>query len=99
MSAKDLINKVHEVRAMLGLPVDDKRGIFRLSEAVNPRVLIDLHGNKWDIEHGCGWIAIQPRIARSYNNLLRLAAANLSDLVVFYRESDLAEWRKGNRNG
>lgn len=97
MSAKDLINKVHEVRAMLGLRVDDKRGIFRLSEAVNPRVLIDLHGTKWDIEHGCGWISIQPRIARSYNNLL--TAANLSDLVVFYRESDLAEWRKGNRNG
>ena len=84
---------------MLGLRADDKRGIFRLSEAVNPRVLIDLHGTKWDIEHGCGWISIQPRIAGSYNNLLRLSAANLSDLVVFYGESDLAEWRKGNRNG
>lgn len=98
MSAKDLVNKVNEVRAMLGLPLDDKRLIFRLSEAVNPRVLIDLHGNKWDIEHGCGWIAIQPRMAGSYNNSLRITAANLSDLVVFYRESDLAQWRKGNRN-
>lgn len=96
-SAYDLVNKEQEARAMLGLPVGDNRLIFRCSAAVNPKVLIDLYGNKWDVAHGCGWVSIQPRIGY-FGQILGRSAANLSDLVVFYRESDLAEWRKGGNN-
>ena len=91
----DNINKESQVRAMLGLAKDDTRLIFRCSAAVSPRVLVDLHGSKWDLVHGCGWVAILPRVA---GNLVRYSAPNLSDLVVFYREFDLAKWRKGGSN-
>jgi hypothetical protein len=90
VTARDIVLKKQQVRAMLGLAIDDMRMLFRASASINPRVLIDCYGNKWDIIYGCGWVSIHRR-----GSNLRVTAANLSDIVVFYKESELIEWRKG----
>ena len=90
--------KLADIRAMLGLSDLEDRVICRASGSVNPRVVVDYHNHKWDITYGVGWIAISVRPFPPYFKSSTKVGSNLSDLVVFYRESELAKWRKGGSN-
>lgn len=92
-------NKLSTIRAMLGLSHLDNRVVCRASSSVNPRVVVDYHNHKWDITYGVGWVAIANRPIPPEWRIISMVGSNLSDLVVFYKESELAEWRKGQNNG
>jgi len=94
----DYEQKLIDIRAMLGLSHLDDRVVCRASGSTNPRVIVDCHNHKWDITYGVGWVAITVRLFPPKFESPSRVGSHLSDLVVFYRESELALWRKGQIN-
>jgi hypothetical protein len=81
--------KVLEIRQMLKLDQDDDRLPCVRAGTLKPNTLIDFSGSQWDITYGQGWT----RITKA-GSVKAKTDTHLSDLVIFYREEELNEFRK-----
>lgn len=90
-------DKRRQILAMLEISLGDCRLICVATSAVKPKILNDYEGNQWEVTYGKGFVSIKPKDWKK--SLVFYTGFHLSDLVVFYKESELAEWRKGQNNG